>query len=129
MCIRDSLVVVPLNECAAAGIAHALLLGGLGLDVEGGSAGGAHPAAAHALLDLAVGDLDGDHMVKHDAGLVQGLGLGQGAGHAVQDKALGTVGLLQPLGHDADDHGIGDQLACVHIGLGLKAHGLSLIHI
>ena len=79
----------------------------------------ADPAAGHALFDLPIGDLDGHHMVKGHACLGQSLGLANGAGHSVQDEAPGAVRLLQPLGNDADDNGIGDQLARIHIGLGL----------
>ena len=57
-------------------------------------------------------------MVKAHPSPVQGLGLGDGAGHPVQNEAVDTVGLLQPLTDDADDHVIRDQLAGVHIGLG-----------
>ena len=83
----------------------------------------ANAPSAHALLDLLVGNLDGQHPVKGDAGLVQGFRLTQGPGHAVQDIAPGAVRLGHPLGHDADDHLVGDQLTRVHIGLGLQAHG------
>ena len=37
------------------------------------------------------------HSVKVDAGLLQGLSLGDGAGHPVQDVAVLAVGLGQPL--------------------------------
>ena len=67
-------------------------------------------------------------MVKDDAGLLQGLGLGDGAGHPVQDIAVGAVGLGQPLHHDADDHSVRDQLASVHIALGLEPHGRAVLH-
>ena len=94
----------------------------------GGAAAGADPAAAHALHDLLIGDLDGDHGVEGDARLLQSLGLGDRAGHAVQDEAGLAVVLGQALGDDADDHLVGDQLAGVHVLLGLQAHRRAVLH-
>ena len=67
-------------------------------------------------------------MIEGDPGLVQGLSLADGAGHAVQDIAIGAVGLSQPLGHDADDHGVRNQLTGVHIGLGLQPGGGAVLN-
>ena len=92
------------------------------------TAGGADTASAHTIYDLIVGDLQGDDGVKGDPCLFQSLGLRNGAGHAVQDKALLAVCLGQTLGDHADDHFIGDQLAGVHILLGLQTHGGAVLH-
>ncbi len=54
--------------------------------------------------------------------LVQRLGLGHGAGEAVQDEALLAVGLRQAILDDADDHFIGHQFPGIHEFLGLAAH-------
>ena len=54
---------------------------------------------------------------------LQGFGLGDGTGHTVQDITAGAVGLGQPLLNDADDDLVGNQLAGIHIGLGLQADG------
>ena len=94
----------------------------------GGAAGGADPAACHALHDLLVGDFDGDHSVEGDARLLQGLCLGNGAGHPVEDEAVLAVCLGQTLGDHPDDHLIGDQLAGIHIRLGLQANGSPVFH-
>ena len=95
--------------------------------MEGGAAAGADPAAAEAAHDDLVGSLDGDHMIEADARLLQSFGLGDGAGHPVQNIALGAVGFCHPLHHDADDDLVGDQLARVHIGLSLLAHLSALL--
>ena len=42
---------------------------------------------------------------------VQRLGLRHGAREAVEDEAVGAVGLVDPLGHDPVDDLVGDQLA------------------
>ena len=100
---------------------YALLLGGAGHDVEGRSTVLADPAPGHALLDDRILDLDGQHMVQMNTAVIQGLGLGQRAGHAVQDVAVGAVGLRDPLCHNADDQLVGHQMTGVHAGLDLKA--------
>lgn len=63
-------------------------------------------------------------MVKLDPMCLQGFGLGDGTGHTVQDITAGAVGLGQPLLNDADDDLVGNQLAGIHIGLGLQAMGV-----
>ena len=93
-----------------------------------GAAALADTAAAHPLDDLLIRDLDGHHGVESDTCLLQRLGLGDGAGHPVQNVAIGAVRLLQTLADDADDDLIGHQLACVHVLLGLQAGGSSVLH-
>jgi len=53
------------------------------MDVEGRAALAAHLAAGHPLLDLLIGDLQGEDPVEPDARGVQGLSLGDGAGHPI----------------------------------------------
>ena len=53
---------------------------------------------------------------------------GRWCGHPVQDVAVLAVGLGQPLGDDADDDLIGNQLAGVHIFLGLQSHRRAVGH-
>ena len=122
------LVVVPLDQRAAAGVAHALRFRGRGHHVVGGAALGAGPAARHAVDDLLIGNLDVQYAVKPDACGLQGLGLGDGAGHAVQDIALCAIGLRQTLGDNADDHLVGHQFARVHVALGLEPHARTVFH-
>ena len=93
-----------------------------------GAALAAHPAAAHAVLDLLIADLNGDHPVEGNPRLGEGLGLADGAGHPVQNEAALAVRLPDALFHHADDHIIGDQLARVHIALGLQTHRSSLLN-
>ena len=87
----------------------------------------AGPAARHAGLDDAVGHLQGEDRVKADAVALQGFGLSDGTGYAVQDEAACAVGLGQPLLDDTDDDLIRNQLARVHIALGLQADGSALL--
>ena len=62
-------------------------------------------------------------MVKVDACCFQGFRLSDGAGHAVQDVAVLAVRLLKPFGDDADDDFVRNQLAGIHILLGLQTYG------
>ena len=94
----------------------------------GGAAGVAEPPALHALLDLRIGDLQRQYLVKGDARLFQGFRLGDGTGHSVQNIAVPAVALSYPLRHDADDHIVRDQLARIHIALGLESHGRAVLH-
>ena len=55
-------------------------------------------------------------MINTDALCFQGLGLGQRAGHAVQDEAVFAIGLGYPLRDDAENQLVGDQIARVHVG-------------
>jgi len=96
--------------------------------VIAGAAVLADPSAAHTGDDLFIGDFDGYHSVEADAGLLHGLGLGDGAGHAVQNITIGAVGLLQALIDDTDDDLIRHQLACVHVLFGLEAGGSAVFH-
>lgn len=47
--------------------------------------------------------------------------LGRGAGETVQNEAIGGIGLGKALGHQANNHVIGHQIAGIHILLSLKA--------
>ena len=53
-------------------------------------------------------------MVQLDAGVTQGLGLRNGAREAVEQVAVGAVGLLQAFLDQADDDVVRHQLAFVH---------------
>ena len=93
-----------------------------------GAAALADTPATHAGDDLLIGDLDGDHSVESDTRLLQRLSLGDGAGHPIQNVAVGAVGLLQTLVDDADDDLIGHQLASIHVLLGLQPGGRAVLH-
>ena len=125
---RLGVIILTLHELAAAHIAHTLFFGGDVHNVIAGAAVLADPSAAHSGDDLFIGDFDGDHSVEADTGLLHGLGLGDGAGHAVQNIAIGAIGLLPALIDDADDNLIRHQLACVHVLLGLQAGGSAVFH-
>ena len=78
-------------------------------------------SAAHALDDGGVGHVDFDHVVELDAGGLHGVGLRNGAWEAVEQKALGAIGLGDALLDQADDDVVADQAAGVHHLLGLHA--------
>ena len=67
-----------------------------------------------------------DHRIERLAQLRQQLvkrsSLGQIARIAVQDEAVGRIGLRQPLLQHAEQDIVGDQLAGIHHGLGLASH-------
>ena len=125
---RLRVIILALLQRAAAHIADALFFRGDIDDVIAGAAAFADTPSAHAGDDLLIGDLDGDHGVESDTCLLQSLGLGDGAGHAVQNVAVGTVRLLQTLVDDADDDLIGHQLTGIHILLGLQPGGRTVLH-
>ena len=75
----------------------------------------AHPAPGHPGLDGAVLHLDVNTVVDFHAFRFQGLGLGQGAGHPVQDEAVCAVALGDPVSDDAQDQLVRDQRALVHV--------------
>jgi hypothetical protein len=57
----------------------------------------------------AVGHVDLQHDVELDAGGLHRVGLRDGAREAVEQEALGAVGLRQPLLDQADDDVVADQ--------------------
>ena len=116
------LVVLADDGLAAAQVADALHLALLVQDVVACAALLADAAAAHALHDHAVLNLQFQHLVDADAHGLDGLCLRNGAGHAVQNEAVGAVSLCQTLLQDADDDFIGHQRTGVHKALGLQTH-------
>ncbi len=54
-------------------------------------------------------------------GILHGLRLGNGTGEAVQQEAVGAIRLRDTFFDQADDDVVGDELTCVHHGLGLEA--------
>ena len=86
-----------------------------------GAAALADTAVAQPFLDDLVRHLDIQYLVDLHTHGVQGLGLGQRPGEAVQDEAVFAVILGQPFLDDAVDHLVGDQAPLVDDGLGL--HG------
>ena len=87
-----------------------------------GAVGRADRAAGDARHQLLAGhlDVDGGIDLLAAAGqrLVEGLGLGDRAREAVQDRTAGSLGLAQLLHEHVDGDVVGDQLAAVHVGLG-----------
>ena len=82
---------------------------------------GCDAAAAHALDDGGVGHVDLEHDVELDAGGLHRVGLRDGAREAVEQEAVGAVGLGDALLDQADDDVVADQAAAVHHLLGRHA--------
>ena len=61
------------------------------------------------------------HLLERDPGLLHRIGLGNGAGKAVEQVALGAVRLLQALGDQPDDDVVGHEAAGFHDLLRLQA--------
>ena len=87
-----------------------------------GAAVFADAAAAHALNDQIIGHFQRHHSIESDSRLFQHLRLRNGAGYAVQDKSIGTVGFLQTFFDDADNDIVRYQLAGIHVLLGSYAN-------
>ena len=76
---------------------------------------------AEASDDGIVRHSDFHHMIKVDACLHHGLGLGYGAGKAVKQETPGTIRLLDTLLYQPDDDIVGHQPARIHHRFGLPA--------
>src|SRR5579871_669268 len=122
------LVVVALNQVFARHIVLALQPGRLVADVVNAAGRGVDPPSADALDDLAVGHVDLYHVIERDPGVLQRIGLRDRAGETIEQIAVGAIGLLQPLLHQADDDVVGHQAAGVHDGLGGDAEGRARLH-
>ena len=116
------MVVLALDEGAAADVTLALLLGLLVQHMVRGSAAFTNTASGHTGDDVFIRHLDVEDSVDLHAHVVQSLGLGNGPGEAVQDETAFAVLLGQAVLDDADEDFIGHQLAAFHVGLGLQAH-------
>ena len=87
------------------------------------------PAACQQPLDqLVFGHVECQHQVERHAALgqhaIERFGLRHRAGKAVEQAAVGAIGLRQPLDDDADDDVVGHQLAGVHVVGGLRPSGV-----
>ena len=120
-------VVVALDQPGPADVAdagHARRVGRLVVGVAGGLA---EPAPGEAQEQLVGGDVDVEGGLDGGPPLGQGaverLGLGTGAGEAVQDHAAGGIGSGQPLQEHAHGHLVGDQRSALHVRLGGDPEG------
>ena len=66
-------------------------------------------------------------MIELDTGLFQRFRLCDRSGHTVEDVALFAVRLGKTLFDDADNDLIGNQMAFVHVGLGLHSGGRTFL--
>jgi len=115
------LVIVALDERLAR---HVVLAGDLGRvenDMVGATARQMRLPAAHALDDLRVGHIDIDHRIDVDPGRLHGIGLRDGPGETVKQKAFFAVGLFDAFLHQADDHVVRHKPPRIHDGFGLFA--------
>src|SRR5260370_401030 len=74
---------------------------------------------------LRVDDVEGDHAVdfapQSGEHVAKPLGLWDGAYHAIENGTLGVERHAQRFADDPEDHGVGHQIAAVHVGLRLEA--------
>jgi hypothetical protein len=68
-------------------------------------------APAHALDDVFLGHRYLDHVIQLDAGVLERVGLRNGAGKAIEQIAIGAVRLLQAILDQPDDDVVGYQTA------------------
>ncbi len=127
---HDLAVVLALHEGAAAGVANPFGLGRLARHVVDRAARRARPAARDARQDVRVRDVEVEHGIDAPAQLgqqpVQQDRLGGGPRitvvHATERRPLAVQALGEHLAH----HLVRDQLAAVHVPLGLLAEGGAL---
>jgi hypothetical protein len=128
---RLGLVVVALDQRRAVDVAAALVLGRVELDVVD-AAGLRDAPAGQAADDLLVGRLDQQHRGELPPGGLQVLrervGLGHGPREAVEQEAVGGLVAAQAFEDHADDHVVGNEVAGVHVLLGLAAELGPLVH-
>src|SRR3954451_11939149 len=119
------LVVVADFEPRSVHVAHALVLGRVELHVEDVPLLDAHAAAAEAPNHLLVGNVHEDRRRQLAAQLAElraeRLGLRDGAGESVEDEPVGRLVAGHALRDDADHHLIGNEVAPIHVPLGLGA--------
>src|SRR3954462_5415259 len=117
-------VVLPLAQRLLVDIADVVVLRRVVLDVIG-VAVRAHAPAGEALDDVVLGHVDeqrgGQTPVDLLQRLVERLGLRGRAREAVEEEAVGGVLLGEAVEDDADDHVVGDEVAAIHVLLGLLA--------
>ena len=83
---------------------------------------------AHALDDFGIGHGDFDHRVNGHAGRLQGFGLRDGAGKAIEQKSAAAIRLGNPFPDQGDDDVVGDQCAAVHHLLDLFSQRRAGLH-
>ena len=118
-------LILTLYCLGAALVANPLDLGRVGFHIINGLTFRilAGPAGAQTIEDDVAGHIDIDGHIEFDVEFGQQLGqffgLGDGTRKAVEQKALGTVRLLQPFFHNTHDQGIRHQITTLHEGLSL----------
>lgn len=116
------MVVLALNKGVAATVADPFHRRPSIVDVIGGSASGADTAARYTPGNRFVIHLDIEDAVDNNAHAVKRLGLGNGAGKAVQNEAVGAVGLREALLDDADDHLVWNEFTGINVFFGFPPH-------
>src|SRR4051812_42816167 len=119
------LVVVALHELRAVLVADALVLRRVELDVVEVPVLDAHPATAEAADHLVVVDIDHQRGCEPAVAalerVLEHLGLLHRAREAVEQEPVGRLGLVDPLHDDLADQLVRDEVALVHVALGLLA--------
>ncbi|MNV65271.1 hypothetical protein D3C71_1579600 [compost metagenome] len=77
-----------------------------------------HAAAGHALDDLVFGHIDLKNDVDLHAGKLHRIRLRKGAGEAVEQETIDTIGLGDARVYEADDDVVAHESACIHHALG-----------
>ena len=107
-------------------------LGRAELEVVDGAGVGVGAAPDDALHDEAVGNLEQHDRIELHACAgqrdIECLGLRAGTWEAVEHEAGSGILLADALHDHADDDGIGDQIAPLHVAVGLDAQRRSLFH-
>src|SRR5437879_4417255 len=128
-------VVFPLHQLGTVDVAPPRDAGALVVQVVDRAARGTHAPARQAADEDRLPDLEQHHRVEVLAALgqqpLQGLGLPQRPGIAIQDEAPGAVRLGEAASDDLVDDLVGDQVAPLHVfprapaHVGLVADGLA----
>ena len=108
------LIVGALHQRFARHIVFAIDLGRVEFGMVGAPGRGVGAASAHALDDGVKRHVNLQHVIQFDARILHGIGLAQGAGKAVKEKAVGAVRLLQALLDQIDDDVVAHQTTHIH---------------
>lgn len=115
------LVVLALDQLFAGNVVLAGDLRRVVLGVVHAAGGRMHATTGDTRHDLLVVDGDLDHMVDGHAGVLQRFGLRDGPREAVEQEALGAIGLGDAFLDQGDDDVVGYQAAAVHHAFHLLA--------
>ena len=122
------LVVITLDQRITRHVVLALNLRGVVDDVVSAAGDRVNAAAADAAHDLIIRHGDFEHEVDRNTGLLQGFGLRNRAGEAVEQETVLAVRLRETFFHEPEDDVVAHQSARFHDGLRLEAERGSRLH-